>query len=141
MYEIDCPAHRRRKGGDSRSGERSSAARRSKPPRPGLRSGATSSAKEGCARGSEKPLALVRARCRLEQAPRPAVQGAEVEAALLGALDDPAGGRDPALPDWPMSARLVRSVREAPMGWGTPSTQTRVGLPPPRSSPRIGSSA
>ena len=48
-YEIDCPAQRRRNGGDSRSGERSSAARRSRPPRPGLRSGAISSGTVGSA--------------------------------------------------------------------------------------------
>src|SRR6516162_9909657 len=39
-----------------------------------------------------------------------------------------------------MSARIVRSVREAISGSAMPSTHTRVRLPSPRSSP-IGSSA
>src|SRR5438093_2297913 len=40
-----------------------------------------------------------------------------------------------------MSIRIVRSVREATIGSGMPSTQTRVLRPPPRSLPRIGSRA
>ena len=42
---------------------------------------------------------------------------------------------------WPMSCRIVRSVREATIGSATPSIHTRVRRPPPRSSPRSGSSA
>src|SRR5205823_8231762 len=50
--EIACPAQSRRKGGDSRSGVTSIAARRTRPSRPGLRSGASSSiALDGAARG------------------------------------------------------------------------------------------
>ena len=42
---------------------------------------------------------------------------------------------------WPMSWRIVRSVREAMIGVPRPSTQTRVRRPSPRSSPRSGSRA
>ena len=48
-----------------------------------------------------------------------------------------AGARRPG----PSRARIVRSVREATIGSAMPSTQTSVRFPPPRSSPRIGSSA
>jgi hypothetical protein len=40
-----------------------------------------------------------------------------------------------------MSARIVRSVREATIGSLTPSTQTSVRRPWPRRSSRIGSIA
>src|SRR2546423_15194615 len=107
MYEIDWPAQRRRKGGESRSGERSSAARRSRPPRPGLRSGATSSAMP-----LEEPLALVRAGRGFQEPAGATVQVTEIEAALLGALDDPARKRDRVLHDGHVRGRGLAHVGE-----------------------------
>src|SRR5262249_11463122 len=48
---------------------------------------------------------------------------------------------EPAAASWPMSWRIVRSVREATIGSAMPSTQTCVRLPLPRRASEIGSSA
>ena len=92
-------------------------------------------------------LVFRRLRARLEQLARAAAEVAEVDPALLRVRGDPLGERErvvqelePAAASWPMSWRIVRSVREAMMGAGMPSTKPACGSPS-LSSPRIGSSA
>ena len=90
----------------------------------------------------EELLGVVRARGRLEQAARAAAEVGQVDACRSAtARRGAARGRAPrrgsacrAPASWPMSARIVRSVREATIGSRTPSTQTSVRRPCPRRS-------
>src|SRR5205085_8959637 len=67
----------------------------------------------------EESLVLVRARRRLEEAAGAAVQVAEVEAALLGALDDPARQRDGVLDHGHVRGRgLAHVAKDRPLGAG-----------------------
>ena len=102
----------------------------------------------GLVRQLEELLAFGRAGGLLEQAARAAAEVVQVDAALLGVLHDPLGELERLVEErravarsWPMSWRIVRSVRAAMIGSGTPSIQTRVRCPPPRSLPVIGSTA
>jgi hypothetical protein len=91
---------------------------------------------------------LLSARAGFEQPPGPTPEVAEVDPAGVGRVGEAAGEVERVHHDGrlsgrlvAMSCRMVRSVREATIGAGIPSTQTRVRRPSPRSSPRNGSSA
>ena len=104
----------------------------------------------GRARARSKELfGLRRPGGLLEHAAGAAAEVAEVDATLFGGRGEPFGeverlvehrARRRGRPA-PISMRIVRSVREATIGSGTPSTQTRVRRPCPRSAPSSGSSA
>ena len=87
---------------------------------------------------------VVEARRRRARRPRSlrSTRPASAAAARRAARSSASSSSGPAVADsWPMSRRMMTSVREAISGSATPSIQTRVRRPSPRSSPVIRSSA
>ena len=90
------------------------------------------------------PGAVVEARRRRARRPRSlrSTRPSSAAAARRAAKSSASSNSGPMMADsWPMSRRMVASVREAINGSVTPSIQTRVRRPSPRSSPVIRSRA
>ena len=134
IAEMPVPNQSRRNGLDVRSGRTSTATRESRASRPGRSSGSSSRRAGLRPRSARSPRAGDALAGRGRRGRRARSRSAGAAAPRARRPGRRAATRSAESP--PISATIVRSVREAMIGSATPSTQTLVRAPCPRCLPR-----